>query len=910
MAEFKKVSGEKDTLKLRLDEAEEKTKAAYQEMTQLREQRKVVDPIEAPLSATDNAATASTIASPVASSPKILSLGKNLFSPRQRATHLPEEADADMFSVEDEVPKLQAELQERNVEVEQLHSQSQLLKGELASARESAEHMMTDLEKAQKELETAQAVHSEFDESKEQQITQLRDAITVLESNLKVAKENLDSARTQIGTHEREMVGLQEVRQGLEKELEDLRAIKTHDVELPANATRSSEPAVEPNETAHLDAAAKKKKNNKKKKKKGPATGTEPEAAGTTDDATTINFVESPASISTPVVSINAAAQLKEKDEAIDRLHAKLKSQDDMLEEIEGLKDDLLNVGQEHVDAKEKIKEIEAEKGRLQKRCEELETQLTSVSLDRTRIETLQSEARRAAERANALEEEERRLQSRVRALETEIASLATQAETSSASSQAREELSKSFEDLRVRSKTLESDLTAAQQLATTRYKEMASLRDLLSKAQPELTTLRTEVLELKSSRDELTLRNKDLRKLELREESLRNEIENLKKETATKDSDVTSLRQKVTLETNSRIAAEETNRRAQRDLQRAQAEASNASTDRDAVSSQLTGTNQQLEESRTRLKQLERQVEQLKSQSDSLRDEISLKTAQHASAESLMRSVRDQASEMATQMKEAQGRCESLEEELNDAHRLMSERGREGETMRRLLSEVEQRAESRVKEMRERMEMAVQERDRAEDEANSVGRRRTREVEEVKGKLRDAEREARRVKDDKEDLERIERDLRRQKDDDLKRIEGTTRELEDVRRAMAELRDALDDGEKQTRDFEVERNELKRSMHEAQQRVEKLQKSNKVKSSVKGYVKCLLTIESDTNRRPALPPLHSNASYRLACSILSIVSRICSTCRLTSGQCKQRTNANISVQHKSTGQCVLTIDQ
>ena len=111
------------------------------------------------------------------------------------------------------------------------------------------------------------------------------------------------------------------------------------------------------------------------------------------------------------------------------------------------------------------------------------------------------------------------------------------------------------------------------------------------------------------------------------------------------------------------------------------------------------------------------------------------------------MTNMRDQAAEMATQMKEAKERCESLEDELTDAHRLMSERGREGESMRRLLSEVEGRAEARVKEMREKMDMAVQERDRAEDEASSIGRRRAREVDDLKGKLRDLERELRELR-------------------------------------------------------------------------------------------------------------------------------------------------------------------
>ena len=45
----------------------------------------------------------------------------------------------------------------------------------------------------------------------------------------------------------------------------------------------------------------------------------------------------------------------------------------------------------------------------------------------------------------------------------------------------------------------------------------------------------------------------------------------------------------------------------------------------------------------------------------------------------------------------------------------------------------------------------------------------------------------------------------------------------------MSELRDALDAGEKQARDLELEKSELRSTLENAQQRLEKLQKTNKV---------------------------------------------------------------------------------
>jgi chromosome segregation ATPase len=179
--------------------------------------------------------------------------------------------------------------------------------------------------------------------------------------------------------------------------------------------------------------------------------------------------------------------------------------------------------------------------------------------------------------------------------------------------------------------------------------------------------------------------------------------------------------------------------------------------------------------------------------------------------------------------MKEVRERCESLEEELADAHRLLGERSREGETMRRLLAEVDGRADSRIKEMRERMDLAIDERDRAEEQASTMGRKRSRELEEHKNKVRDAEKALSRAIEEKEELEVIEKELRRQKDDIEKRSSRTTEEIAEVRNAMSQLRDALDESEKQARDSEKEKADLKKTLEETQERLDKLQKSSKV---------------------------------------------------------------------------------
>jgi hypothetical protein len=73
----------------------------------------------------------------------------------------------------------------------------------------------------------------------------------------------------------------------------------------------------------------------------------------------------------------------------------------------------------------------------------------------------------------------------------------------------------------------------------------------------------------------------------------------------------------------------------------------------------------------------MEEPVAQLNRAMDGLREEIQLRAAQHARAQSLMNSMRDQASEMASP--ESVARAWKNLEELADVHRPLSERSRKG---------------------------------------------------------------------------------------------------------------------------------------------------------------------------------------------------------------------------------------
>jgi chromosome segregation ATPase len=149
---------------------------------------------------------------------------------------------------------------------------------------------------------------------------------------------------------------------------------------------------------------------------------------------------------------------------------------------------------------------------------------------------------------------------------------------------------------------------------------------------------------------------------------------------------------------------------------------------------------------------------------------------------------------------------------------------------MRRLLSDVDERADNKVREMRERMEAAIEERDRVEDEASTTGRRRAREIEELKNKIRDAERELKRANDDRDELQRSEKEWKRRREELEKTSERATQEVSEINKAMEELRDALDESEKQAREAEKQKTDLRRLLDDANQKYEKLQKSFKLK--------------------------------------------------------------------------------
>ncbi|KAJ5798572.1 uncharacterized protein N7503_007868 [Penicillium pulvis] len=739
--------------------------------------------------------------------------------------------ESSLESTTTEVEKLKKDLENKSDEIEKL--QAQASESDKAEKADNNSELVSQLEEANKAKDVSEkrlvVLQGVVDTVK----TQLKDTETTVlalkhditqktESCTKLQKI-IDFVDTNLQDNEAWLSSKQKVVAGETADFEEIRKSLAPAEKAVVSSTAAPEEDSQPVTAAQTAGGGGGKKKNKKKKKGGKAAEEPTKPADTTpEQPLQTEPAKSPAASTAELEELkqkieSLTQQLSDKEAAIDRLSAKLKGEEDLKEEIESLRDDIVNVGQEHVEAKDKIKELTAQKFALEETIGKLERELVDLR-------------------------------------------------TSSASNSADSEkmhtsLKEEFEGLKVRAATLETDLSAAQQLATTRFKDLTDLRETLQKVQPELRNLRAESSELKALKETLTGKDKELRALESKHEDLRAELKTAKTKISERDTEVNTLNKKVRQETDSRLKAEETLNVAQSDLRSAESRKQDAINAKDKTAGELAKSQNNLKSSRVRIRELDEQISQLNKDLGGLREEISLKTAQHTSAQSLMNNMRDQTAEMAMQMKEARERCDSLEEELAEAHRLLSERTREGETMRRLLNDSESRADAKVRDLKERMEAAVEERDRAEDEASAQGRRRAREMEELKAKVREAERALRTAEEDKEELEHSQKDWRRRRDELELLSERSTQEVEEIKQAMAGLREALDESEKQVRSLEKDKAELRRSVEESNNRLEKLRKSHKtlgedvrLRGLESGRQSSRSSIDSGSRRGPLSP--------------------------------------------------------
>ena len=887
--ELKRVSSERDAIKEKLAEAEKDARDAWDEVANLRKDKTngVVSGTKSDgasiseehpsLAPTHGNPLGATVTSPTGSakSRKGSLANLSLFSPKMDSADSPSVQgrngrNEELFSYDNELPRLEVELQEKQEHIGGLQAEIKNLKGDLAVTRESTQSMATSLEEATRELHalrdqrdksenqlaeekaksrgTAMQVKDEL-RAAEERLTiltteneaQYRSSIQMLEKRLEEARHEIEARRSSEETEanaQEEIAQLQSTIDELEKEAKQLRydAEKNHKrvdtlngllsnlrSQLKESENREQEAdravadlrkalevkvkelekvtdqgekiqAVETAGKSQLvsEATATGKKKNRKKRKGGKSgneTNNESNNSRSEDVSLVRDTYEVSGEVKDTIIKLQGEiehlrALLEQKDAAIDNMRRKIKNQDDLSEEIESLREDLLNIGQEHVEVKEQCKGLLAEKDSLQKTIADLEK---------------------------------------------EIARLKAQADSTASSEQDQENLLAQVDDLKLKTISLQTDLSAANQLATSRSKELSDLRSIIQQAQLELNSLRNQNAKLGSVKELLAMKEEEAKRLDAKNEEMLVEITKLKRTMDDRDAEVESLNQSISQETSRRAKAEEASSKSAQEIQRLNTERRQANASIDRLSTELTKIQGELAASKAKLREVEQHLSKFRIDNEGLKEEAELKTAQYTSAQSLMSSMRDQTSEMAVQTKEAKERCEGLEEEIAEAHRLLSERSREGETMRRLLADVEARADARTREMKERMDTAMEERDRAEDEANTAGRRRARELEEMRNKVREAERNLKRAEDEKEELENAQRDWRRRREDLEQRSEQAAGEVQEVRSAMGELREALDESEKQARDLEKQKAELRRSVEETQIRLEKLQKSNKV---------------------------------------------------------------------------------
>ncbi|QIW95373.1 hypothetical protein AMS68_000891 [Peltaster fructicola] len=546
--------------------------------------------------------------------------------------------------------------------------------------------------------------------------------------------------------------------------------------------------------------------------------------------------------------------EITRKENAIDKLQTTVQEHEGLQEEVETLRESLQDIGGQVTGAKQEAAEAREARAKLQAQVEsaqaetvKAEKQLRETKVECARltdkcsqlesdaVETKTADGNSSAEldatktELASLVEEHKALQATKDAHESDLEQLRKQQSSDNADHESKHKsLTADFERMKSRTTTLETDLNAANLLAQNRYKEVTDIKQHFSKVQPELKRLREEATELKTQKAELEKANATVRKLEAKDRDLKAEIAEYKNQAARRDAETADLKDKVKKARERSTALEDTYERSRKDIEEHQRIRDEALDAKDKLQQQADKSQQERRALKTRVDELEKQVKKATDESRGLRDEVQLKSAKHASAQSQMDSLENQSRELATQMKEVQSRCDGLEEELADSQRLLSERSREAETMRRLLADVEGRADGRVKEMRERLDLATEERDRAEDEASSLGRKKAREVEDYKNRLRDLERDVTRANEAKTDAERREQDIRTRQEDLERRFTLTQNEVTEVRTAMSQLRDALDEGERQARELEKQKVDLRKTLEEREARLERLQKSSK----------------------------------------------------------------------------------
>ena len=273
----------------------------------------------------------------------------------------------------------------------------------------------------------------------ESELSSMREKVKTLENDNRLSESKastddvntITSLREDVSRLERELDGAFEL-------LVSSGAVSALDMSTASVQEADTAPTPPENGTTATSPAAKKKSKNKKKKKGPGGASTAEEAAESSPPVDSSTTPEAAALSSSPVPSAIASkltpeqitklkariagtashtafdasiqqlkdkvaeqaarletltAEIKDKSSTIDRLHAKLKGEEELREEIEGLKDDLMHIGNEHVGAKDQIKTLQTAKTESEKehadnirviedRCQKLKDRITGLESD------------------------------------------------------------------------------------------------------------------------------------------------------------------------------------------------------------------------------------------------------------------------------------------------------------------------------------------------------------------------------------------------------------------------------------------------------------------------------------------------------------------------------------------------
>jgi chromosome segregation ATPase len=721
-----------------------------------------------------------------------------------------DEVSSQLRGLEAQIKELEETNSELKNEIESRDKDTNILNEQL-SQKDSVVKDLEDTLAMYKSAERQEAAKKRDNESSEKKLSTMQGIMDTLRGQLDKAETTVAELKAEIQSTQREYSSRPSTKvlgfldEGTKAKLDTLQS--REDVvkylsdsfglqkssSLAPNMPQPPIPSPAPSEAG---TGSSKKKNKKKKKGKGPQNATEEN--GDTDQPIKVSENLADFEDAEPILHDQSAkeeisklqqeisdlkSELSNKADAIERLSKQLKDQEELKEEIETLRDDLLHQGQEHVEARDALKEAQ------------VQTKSLAESVDKLERELLEA---RAAVASGADKDK------------------------------AHKEMVEQYNGLKDKCSTLEQNLTAAEQLAAGRFKDITDLKALLAKAQPELRSLRSEVAELKTAKEDLKNKTGELNRLEARHEDIKAELKGLSKRLGDKDIEIKELNQKIEQETTTRTRVEKDLEKAQADLQTSETRRQESAAQSTQLEKDLSRAKDESSNLRAKLRDLDSQVSTTTRETTSLREELSLKTALHTSSQALVSSLRDQTHELNMQAREASTRADNLEEELAESQRMLSERTREGQTMRMLLDQSNSGTEVRIREMKERMDKALEERDRIEDEASVSQRRMMREVEDARNKARDAQRSLKVSENEKDELETRLKEWKRRRDELEEASARALREVEEVKSAMSGLREALDESERQVRELDTQKADFRRAGDEAKDRVEKLTKANK----------------------------------------------------------------------------------